>query len=64
MADISKCVGNDCPKKKNCYRFTVESDEYIQSYFTVPPIKENGECDYYWPNKPEKNDRNSIQKTP
>ena len=63
MADISKCLGTDCPKKENCYRFTAPNS-YLQSYFSKPPIKENGECEYYWPLKPEKNDRNSIQETP
>jgi hypothetical protein len=47
MADISKCKGTDCPVKENCYRFTAKSDDFYQSYFTEPPIKD-GKCDMYW----------------
>lgn len=54
MPDISMCMGNNCPKKDNCYRFTAIPSEFMQSYFTIPPIKKDGECDYYWPLKPEK----------
>ena len=62
MPDISKCPGTDCPLKENCYRFTAP-DSFHQSYFTTPPLNEDGSCDYYWKIKPQENDRNSIQKT-
>jgi hypothetical protein len=45
--DISKCLGTDCPYKETCYRYTSEPSEYMQSYFSVPPIKD-GKCDMYW----------------
>ena len=45
--DITMCVGTDCPHKEGCYRFTAKANEYRQSYFTVPPIKD-GKCEYYW----------------
>lgn len=61
MPDICMCVGNECPLKENCYRFTAEPS-YMQAYFTDPPIKD-GECEYYWPLKTQNNDRNDIQET-
>lgn len=47
MADITMCVGTDCPHKESCYRFTAKPNEYRQAYFTEPPIKD-GKCDMYW----------------
>jgi hypothetical protein len=47
MADITMCVGTDCPHKESCYRFTATPNEYRQSYFMSPPIKD-GKCDMYW----------------
>lgn len=47
MPDITKCSGTNCPHKEGCYRYTAKADDY-QSYFSVPPIEENGKCDYYW----------------
>lgn len=51
MADISKCQGTDCKLKDSCYRFTAKANPYRQSYFSVPPVKDNGECDHFWDNK-------------
>ena len=54
MADISMCMGGDCPLKQRCYRFTAESDGSEQTYFvTVPwdPTAEN--CRFYWPLDPD-----------
>ena len=48
MADISMCSGDGCEAKHTCYRFTAKPSEY-QSYFTVPPIENEG-CEYYWNN--------------
>lgn len=47
MADITKCTGANCPHKEKCYRFTAVDSEFMQSYFTIPPLK-NGKCDMYW----------------
>jgi hypothetical protein len=47
MADITMCVGTDCPHKETCYRFMAKPNEYRQAYFTNPPIKD-GKCDMYW----------------
>ena len=41
------CSGEGCPAKTMCYRFTAKPNEYRQSYFSVPPIKE-GKCDMFW----------------
>ena len=48
MADISKCLGTDCPHREKCYRFTAPADEYGQAYFVTPPIKTDGTCDLFW----------------
>ena len=32
MPDITKCSGNHCDRKKECYRFTAEPNKYWQSY--------------------------------
>lgn len=47
MPDIAKCLGTGCPYKETCYRYTSEPSEYMQSYFSVPPIKD-GKCEMYW----------------
>ena len=49
MADITMCSGQGCDKKEQCYRYTAKADEFWQSYFTTPPIKD-GECEYFWKN--------------
>jgi hypothetical protein len=47
MPDITMCPGTNCPQREKCYRFTAKPDEYWQSYFIDPPIKD-GKCDLYW----------------
>lgn len=47
MADITMCPGTDCPHKETCYRFTATPNEFRQSYFVTPPIKD-GKCEMYW----------------
>lgn len=50
MADISKCNGDGCPKKDNCYRYTAPSSEHWQAYFTLVPYNHTEKkCDVYWP---------------
>ena len=51
MADITMCNGTNCPKKEECYRFTVQANEYRQSYFCEVPFKivENKfTCEMFW----------------
>ena len=48
MPDITKCKGDNCPHKEDCYRFTVSPSEFRQSWFLYSPIDENGKCDSYW----------------
>lgn len=47
MADISKCVGANCPIRNNCYRYTVQSSGY-QFYSDFQYI--DGKCDYFLKN--------------
>lgn len=52
MADITMCVGTNCPLKEKCYRYTAKVSEYRQSYFTdVPYNKETKKCEYLWKRK-------------
>ena len=45
--DISKCPGNDCPYKEECYRYTVKADR-LQSYSDFAALLEDGKkCDYF-----------------
>ena len=53
MADITKCEGNNCPVKSNCYRYTALEDKFRQSYFVTTPIEINNNiysCKRYWKN--------------
>lgn len=47
MSDITKCSGEQCPFKEDCYRFTAKADEMYQSWFIKPPII-NNRCDMFW----------------
>ena len=49
--DISKCPGNDCPYKEECYRYTVKADRF-QSYSDFTQLLESGKmCEYYLSNE-------------
>jgi len=47
MPDISMCKRHDCPKAKQCYRFTAKPSEW-QSYISPQVIGD--QCEYFWPN--------------
>jgi hypothetical protein len=55
MADITKCPGNGCPIREDCYRYTAPASEH-QSWFTETPgwfekVISGGDgewyCEYY-----------------
>ena len=54
MPDITMCYGSIgayiCPLKDQCHRHTAKASDY-QSFFMVPPLKEDDTCNYYWDNK-------------
>ena len=52
--DISKCPGNDCPMKEQCYRYTVKPDRF-QSYsdFTQD-LNSEEKCKFFISNEDEK----------
>ena len=51
MADITKCNGEGCTLKENCYRFTAP-DSYWQAYSAFHEDKKPNEpCPSYWPIK-------------
>ena len=51
MADITKCSGDGCTIKQNCYRFTAK-DSSNQSYFLEPPLEKDEDgnitCEMFW----------------
>jgi hypothetical protein len=52
MADITKCRGEGCPVKKDCYRYNAKSSEYRQSYFIKTPYNiEENKCEHFWDRK-------------
>lgn len=50
MPDITMCGGAGCERRDTCYRHTAHGSPYRQSFFTQPPVKPDGSCDYYAPN--------------
>lgn len=50
MPDLTMCKGKNCEIKNSCYRFKAIPDNYLQSYFLISPIKNNG-CEYYISNE-------------
>ena len=46
MADMTKCVGTDCPHKETCYRYTSPVNDFWQLWLNECPLKD-GECDMY-----------------
>lgn len=53
MPDITMCQDVECPKRKECYRYTAIPDNLMQSYFTVSP--RITDCDYFMNNKNRRN---------
>ena len=48
------CMGKGCERAQECYRHTATPSEYRQSYFGRSPFKEDGSCDYFWPEEQER----------
>ena len=46
MTDLTMCKGKGCKTKNTCYRYTATPNDYLQSYFLISPIKNDG-CEYY-----------------
>lgn len=47
MADISKCEGENCDVKENCYRYLAEANPNRQSF--IKPTEPGFDCEFYWP---------------
>jgi hypothetical protein len=57
MPDISMCEGTGCLIKETCYRYTAEPS-IRQSYFRSPSyISSIEDCEYYWNNGKETNEK-------
>lgn len=50
MPDISLCVNDKCPLRKECYRFTAVPSDFLQSY-TFFNLNTDGTCNWFWDNK-------------
>lgn len=48
MADISKCIGFNCPIKTTCYRYNAPEGVWQAYLFGTPYDFEKNECQYYW----------------
>lgn len=46
MSDISKCAGNGCDLREECYRFTAPASQW-QSFIVPPAVGEA--CEYRLP---------------
>lgn len=53
MPDITMCRGDLCGRRETCYRFNATPNEFRQSYFVKVPLKESGDCEYYWEKRSE-----------
>ena len=52
MADMSKCIGTDCPLKESCYRYTAPESEIWQSWLSVVWYdKTTNKCELWWNNE-------------
>lgn len=47
MPDITMCVGEGCPLKEECFRYTAKPSEYRQSYFDGTPNYSRLRCEYF-----------------
>ena len=47
MTDISKCGGEKCPVKGDCYRYTAPSEEW-QSFMVAMWDDTKQTCEYFW----------------
>ena len=50
MPDISMCMGNKCPIRETCYRYTATPSGKWQSYFGESAW-DGAACEYFWNNK-------------
>lgn len=48
MVDIAKCNRRDCGKRKSCFRYIADSDDFGQSYILIDDIDVENGCDHYW----------------
>lgn len=48
MADITKCKGEGCKDRQNCYRFRAPDSEFRQAWFAETPGKDE-DCDFHIP---------------
>ena len=52
MTDISKCLGEQCTIKHDCYRFTANAEPRYQAYsnFEAICLSTDTSYEYFWPN--------------
>ena len=62
MPDITKCTGEHCPWRLDCYRYSSPSSEY-QSFFVNVPGKWVGSwwaCIHFWPSEQNGGTKHNI----
>ena len=62
MPDYTLCTGGGCKDKAVCLRHTAKPSMH-QSYFLDVPSFDKNICNYYMPNREEKNDGKSTNKS-
>ena len=50
MPDITMCLGNDCPIKETCYRFTAIPTPHWQSYSDFKYDEKLNVCEFFYHN--------------
>lgn len=54
MPDICMCMGDNCPLRESCYRYTAYPTRRTQSYMNPPYNPLTKDCDYHWLDSEEK----------
>ncbi|MFQ5619972.1 MAG: hypothetical protein ACE5FR_13480 [Rhodospirillales bacterium] len=58
MPDIAMCPGDDCPSRKQCWRYMATPticagadgrEENVQSYADFNKTRQGERCDFFWP---------------
>ena len=48
MPDICMCMGDNCPLRESCYRYTAYPTRRTQSYMNPPYNPETKSCPKFW----------------
>ena len=48
MVDIAMCKRSDCGKRKTCFRYIADAEDYYQTYMVIDKVDVDNGCDMYW----------------